>query len=100
MEFEVDPLFSNISKKFAENGGKDLFLHTIPIDYNLDIMLEGSNFFLNEDADNSFDNVNHVNNINSNNNHDNHCRGSKSAMTSKKKKQCEDTEVYDIIQSK
>lgn len=80
-EFDIDPLFTKISKKFAENGGKDLFLHTIPIDYSLDIMLEGSNY----------------KGINYN---DNNSDGLKLGKGSKKFKQNEDVEVYDIIQGK
>ena len=40
LEFEVDPLFKSMTAKFNEAGAKGLLLNNLPIDENLDVLLE------------------------------------------------------------
>ncbi len=40
MEFDVDPLFTNMTAKFNETGARGLLLNNLPIDEHLDILLE------------------------------------------------------------
>lgn len=40
MEFDVDPLFKAMTAKFSETGAKGLILETLPLDSNLDVLLE------------------------------------------------------------
>lgn len=43
LEFEVDPLFKAMTAKFSESGAKGLLLNNLPMDENLDILLESKN---------------------------------------------------------
>ena len=40
MEFDVDPLFKNMTARFNETGARGLLLNNLPIDKYLDILLE------------------------------------------------------------
>jgi len=40
MEFDVDPLFKNMTARFNETGARGLLLNNLPIDSNLDMLLE------------------------------------------------------------
>jgi predicted RNA-binding protein len=40
MEFDVDPLFRNMTARFNETGARGLLLNNLPIDEHLDILLE------------------------------------------------------------
>ena len=40
MEFDVDPLFKNMTARFNETGARGLLLNNLPIDSNLDLLLE------------------------------------------------------------
>ncbi len=40
MEFEVDPLFKLMTSKFNDLGAKGFLLNTLPLDNNIDILLE------------------------------------------------------------
>ena len=40
MEFDVDPLFKTMTAKFSETGAKGLILESLPLDSNLDVLLE------------------------------------------------------------
>ncbi len=40
LEFDVDPLFKNMTARFNETGARGLILNNIPIDLNLDLLLE------------------------------------------------------------
>lgn len=41
MEFDVDPLFKITTAKFNESGAKGLLLNSLPLDANLNVILEG-----------------------------------------------------------
>jgi condensin complex subunit 2 len=43
LEFEVDPLFKSMTVKFAESGARGLILKNLPLDSNLDVLLESKN---------------------------------------------------------
>lgn len=40
LEFDVDPLFKTMTAKFSETGAKGLILESLPLDSNLDVLLE------------------------------------------------------------
>lgn len=40
MEFDVDPLFKNMTARFNETGARGLLLNNIPLDTDLDLLLE------------------------------------------------------------
>lgn len=40
LEFEVDPLFKSMTAKFAESGARGLLLNSLPLDCNMDVLLE------------------------------------------------------------
>ena len=40
LEFDVDPLFKSMTAKFNESGAKSLLLNNLPLDGNLDVLLE------------------------------------------------------------
>ncbi len=40
LEFDVDPLFKSMTAKFSEAGARGLLLNNLPLDKNLDILLE------------------------------------------------------------
>jgi len=40
LEFDVDPLFKTMTAKFSETGARGLILECLPLDSNLDVMLE------------------------------------------------------------
>ena len=40
LEFDIDPLFKSMTAKFNESGAKSLLLNTLPLDENLDVLLE------------------------------------------------------------
>jgi condensin complex subunit 2 len=40
----VDPLFKNMTAKFNETGARGLILNNLPIDFNLDILLESKTY--------------------------------------------------------
>jgi condensin complex subunit 2 len=40
LEFEVDPLFKSMTAKFNEAGARGLLLNNLPLDENLDVLLE------------------------------------------------------------
>jgi hypothetical protein len=40
LEFEVDPLFKNMTARFNETGARGLLLNNLPVDEHLDILLE------------------------------------------------------------
>jgi hypothetical protein len=40
LEFDVDPLFKNMTARFNETGARGLLLNSLPIDVNLNVMLE------------------------------------------------------------
>jgi hypothetical protein len=40
LEFEVDPLFKLMTSKFNDLGAKGFLLNTLPLDNNIDILLE------------------------------------------------------------
>lgn len=40
LEFEVDPLFRSMTAKFNETGARGLLLNNLPLDSNLDLLLE------------------------------------------------------------
>lgn len=51
LEFDVDPLFKTMTAKFSETGAKGLILENLPLDSNLDVLLEADqklNFFESE----------------------------------------------------
>ena len=67
LEVDVDPLFKAMTAKFNESGARGLLLNTLPLDGNLDILLESKkNENNNNKNDDKNNNVN--NNINNNNN--------------------------------
>ena len=43
LEFEVDPLFKLMTAKFGDLGAKGFLLNTLPLDNNIDILLESKN---------------------------------------------------------
>jgi hypothetical protein len=40
LEFDVDPLFKTMTAKFSETGARGLILESLPLDSNLDVLLE------------------------------------------------------------
>ena len=40
LEFEVDPLFKSMTAKFNDSGARGLLLNNLPLDSNLDVLLE------------------------------------------------------------
>ena len=42
LEFDIDPLFKSMTAKFNESGAKSLLLNTLPLDENLDVLLESN----------------------------------------------------------
>jgi len=40
LEFDVDPLFKSMTARFSDAGVRGLLLNTLPLDRNLDILLE------------------------------------------------------------
>jgi hypothetical protein len=40
LEFDVDPLFKNMTAKFNETGARGLLLNNLPIDDKMDVLLE------------------------------------------------------------
>ena len=43
LTFEVDALFKNMTSKFNDSGARGLLLKSLPLDQNLDILLESAN---------------------------------------------------------
>lgn len=52
LEFEVDPLFKSMTAKFNEGNAKGLLLNNLPLDTNLDVLLESKN--PNDDSNNKY----------------------------------------------
>ena len=76
LEVDVDPLFKAMTAKFNESGARGLLLNTLPLDGNLDILLESkkcenNNNNLNNNNNNNNNNLNNNNNNNENNNNNN-----------------------------
>ena len=51
MEFDVDPLFKNMTARFNETGARGLLLNNLPLDSNLDLLLESKEILKRVDSD-------------------------------------------------
>ena len=78
LEVDVDPLFKAMTAKFNESGARGLLLNTLPLDGNLDILLESKKNENNNnpnnnnnDEKNNNNNIINNNNVNNNNNNNN-----------------------------
>ncbi len=57
MEFDVDPLFKNMTARFNETGARGLLLNNLPIDSNLDLLLESKEVVKRVGSDNKLSEV-------------------------------------------
>lgn len=57
LEFEVDPLFKNMTAKFNQSGARGLLLRTLPIDHNMKVLLEYKHEAMHKQSNNITQNI-------------------------------------------